>query len=82
MERAVYGLSLPTSSMGCFRRIPKGFRNKAQGCEERATLGNQIQDGFNPNGVAPSGTPKPQLRLGKQRVGYFERCRTSHAEAG
>ena len=24
-------------------RIPKGFRNKAQGCEERATLGKQIK---------------------------------------
>src|SRR5258706_8155410 len=23
----------------CLCRIPKGFRNKAQGCEERATLG-------------------------------------------
>src|SRR6266404_1626388 len=35
-------------------RIPKVFRHKAQGCEERATLG-KTQTGIpNPNGVAPS----------------------------
>src|SRR5262245_20439643 len=33
------------------RRIPKGFCNKAQGCEERATLGNRPAMGGNPRGV-------------------------------
>src|SRR6266852_5950678 len=32
--------------------IPKGFRPKAQGCEERATLGVQWRRGFNPGRVA------------------------------
>src|SRR6266446_10866976 len=32
-------------------RIPKGFRPKAQGCEERATLGVQWWRGFNPERV-------------------------------
>ncbi len=36
-------------------RIPTGFRNKAQGCEERATLGQRCSKIPNPNGVeAPS----------------------------
>ena len=30
---------LSNSSMTVLRRIPKGFRLKARGCEERATLG-------------------------------------------
>src|SRR5438105_7102413 len=34
-----------------FRRIPTGFCLKAQGCEERATLGHPAS-GNNPNGVA------------------------------
>src|SRR5262245_44991882 len=33
-------------------RIPKGFRLKAQGCEERATLGDRRNEIINPNGVA------------------------------
>ncbi|NOS70340.1 MAG: hypothetical protein HOP33_10460 [Verrucomicrobia bacterium] len=36
---------------GC-ARIPTGFRPKAQGCEERATLGYRPQCGFNRNAVA------------------------------
>ena len=32
--------------------IPKGFRPKAQGCEERATLGKTRLEISNPNGVA------------------------------
>ena len=32
-------------------RIPTGFRPKAQGCEQRATLGNRRHDIHNPNGV-------------------------------
>src|SRR5713226_1917848 len=35
-------------------RIPKGFRPKAQGCEERATLGAQWGRRFNPERVAAS----------------------------
>src|SRR5690349_21346451 len=31
--------------------IPKGLRPKAQGCEERATLGNRRDVILNPNGV-------------------------------
>jgi len=33
-------------------RIPKGFRPKARGCEERATLGHRPQNVFNRNAVA------------------------------
>src|SRR5207253_878327 len=33
-----------------FPRIPTGFRNRAQGCEARATLGNGSER-RNPNGV-------------------------------
>src|SRR5258706_1266871 len=42
-------------------RIPKGFRHKAQGCEERATLG-KTRTGI-PNGVAhliPRTGPPPR----------------------
>ncbi len=46
-------------------RIPKGFRFKAQGCEQRATLGNQSGNDFNPNGVATAVvTLVPQPRWG------------------
>ena len=54
------------------RRIPKGFRPKAQGCEERATLGSVSQDrqpqrgcgsavekGHNPVGVGIDSAPDP-----------------------
>jgi hypothetical protein len=34
--------------------IPKGLRLKAQGCEERATLGHRRQRDLNPDGVAES----------------------------
>ena len=34
---------------GLNQRIPKGFRNQAQGCEERATLG-QLARGPQPQG--------------------------------
>ena len=37
------------------RRIPKGFRNKAQGCEERATLGSCARIDNNPERVAAHG---------------------------
>ena len=42
-----------TQVVKVFSRIPKGFRNKAQGCEERATLGKSGERNLNPNGVAP-----------------------------
>jgi len=35
---------------GSLHRIPKGFRNKAQGCEARATLGYPGENRVNPNG--------------------------------
>ena len=40
-----------------FRRIPKGFRPKAQGCPAKRELPWEIgvKMGFNPNGVAASG---------------------------
>src|SRR6266446_5164734 len=60
-----------------FRRIPKGFCNKAQGCEERATLGSRarsvttlnglrptaagIQHGHNPVGVVKHRPPCPRV---------------------
>jgi len=34
------------------RRIPKGFSSPAQGCEQRATLGNQTERLSNPERVA------------------------------
>src|ERR1051326_1986261 len=37
----------------CVRRIPEGFRRPAQGCEERATLGQSFGKAHNPQGVAP-----------------------------
>src|SRR5712691_7063732 len=59
------------------RRIPKGFRNKAQGCEERATLGSCVrsmttlkglrpkataaQRGHNPVGVVKQRSPLPRV---------------------
>jgi len=47
------------------RRIPTGFRPPAQGCAARAPLGQGAQNGFNPNGVAPSPpAPAPQPRWG------------------
>src|SRR6266853_243769 len=60
-----------------FGRIPKGFRNKAQGCEERATLGSCVglmttlkglrpmataaQRGHNPVGVVKHRPPLPRV---------------------
>ncbi len=46
-------------------RIPTGFRPKAQGCEERATLGQRPTNTFNRNAVAampfPSATREDYL---------------------
>ena len=41
-----------TELVGQAARIPTGFRLKAQGCEARATLGNQREGTGNPNEVA------------------------------
>jgi len=52
------------------RRIPKGFRRKAQGCPEstRGTLGCRAANRFNRNAVAayclPLWDPGPQPRCG------------------
>jgi hypothetical protein len=53
-------------------RIPKGFRNKAQGCEERATLGKRFRSVNNPERVAARGDnnsarPEPPLGLNPGR---------------
>jgi hypothetical protein len=40
-------------------KIPKGFRLKAQGCEERATLGNDSEGIDNPNGVVATYVAHP-----------------------
>ena len=49
------------------RRIPTGFRNKARGCEERATLGNRGVNNLNPNGVAARGRAREtQPRWGER----------------
>src|SRR5712671_118628 len=42
-------------------RIPKGFQPKAQGCEERATLGESTIQPLNPNGVVASSWPLSML---------------------
>jgi len=47
MNRVVTGFA----ERGC-ARIPTGFRPKAQGCEERATLGHRPTDITNRNAVA------------------------------
>src|SRR6266704_2547719 len=41
------------SSSYAFWRIPKGFRNKAQGCEGRATLGKGARCFTTPTGLWP-----------------------------
>src|SRR5258708_17044674 len=43
-------------------RIPKGFRPKAQGCKERATLGVQLWRGFIPERVAALPAPLEKKR--------------------
>src|SRR6266446_4996471 len=48
-------------------RIPKGFCNKAQGCEERATLGNIASRPTNPNGVASVRAERRHNPVGVER---------------
>jgi hypothetical protein len=53
------------STGGSFLPIPKGLCPKAQGCEERATLGNRSFADTNPNGVATCfAVEGPQPRWG------------------
>ena len=42
------------------RKIPRGFRPKAQGCEARATLGNRPRSRPNPNGIATFSPAEPE----------------------
>src|SRR5260221_438825 len=44
------------------RRIPKGFRNKAQGCEERATLGSCVRSMTTLKGLRPTATVMQRSR--------------------
>ena len=49
--------------------IPKGLRPEAQGCEERATLGQRIRKTKNPNGVSALVSVAP--RASQPRWGCF-----------
>src|SRR6266853_733257 len=51
------------------RRIPKGFRNKAQGCEERATLGSCVRSMTTLKGLRPTATT---ARQGRNPVGVVK----------
>src|SRR2546430_511740 len=44
--------------------IPTGLRNKAQGCEERATLGQSSMSSSTPMGLRHIAVPQPQPRWG------------------
>src|SRR5437899_1532221 len=46
--------------IGTQARIPKGFRPKAQGCEERATLGNSPEPRANPERVVALSIPRAE----------------------
>ena len=54
------------------RGIPKGFWPKAQGCEERATLGNRRAHLTTPKGLWPK-VARVRIRIGRNRfaVGDF-----------
>ena len=56
---------------GC-ARIPKGFRLKAQGCEERATLGHRSQIISNRNAVAAISFASAAREIGHNPVGVDE----------
>ena len=51
--------------------IPKGLSPPAQGCEERATLGNPERSFHNPNGVVAGVAGPSRNPVG---VGFFARC--------
>ena len=59
-------MTLPPKLGSGQRRIPKGFRLKAQGCEERATLGN---------GRVGTSTPKELCRFKRAGLGRGEQRR-------
>src|SRR5207248_3092311 len=67
------------------RRIPKGFRNEAQGCEERATLGSRVQIDDNPERVVAHGNgsaTRPQPRWGSETPATFTQGSSSLATLG
>src|SRR5439155_15627361 len=47
-------LCISVSEQAFVRPIPKGLRNQAQGCEARATLGNQEQGATTLKGLRPA----------------------------
>src|SRR5712664_1868161 len=55
-----------------FWRIPKGFRNKAQGCEERATLGSGVQSMTTLKGLRPTAA---EVQRGHNPVGVVKHQR-------
>jgi len=52
-----------------YLRIPTGFRPKAQGCEERATLGQRPTNTFNRNAVAAMPFPSATRGICHNPVG-------------
>src|SRR6266853_872551 len=67
------------------RRIPKGFRNKAQGCEKRATLGLCVPIDNNPERVAAHGNgnaTRAQPRWGCETPATFTQGSSSLATLG
>ncbi len=67
---------MPAKNLSPGSSIPKGLRNKAQGCEERATLGESIDELPTPTGLRPTDGDRPAkdsdstplgLRIFKQR---------------
>ncbi len=59
-------------------RIPKGFRNKAQGCEERATLGPSRQHESTPTGLRPWVATAATTRPPPRRLSGLGLGRGSH----
>src|SRR6266545_1793483 len=51
------------------RAIPKGLRPSAQGCEERATLGQDSENENNPNGVVAISRAKGGMGLAATPLG-------------
>ena len=62
------------------RSAPTGLRPPAQGCEARATLGNGIQNGPNPNGVAS--LPQRAIRRNPVGVGFNLKTPTQGSPLG
>src|SRR6266853_868893 len=72
--------------IGAQARIPKGFRPKAQGCEERATLGNSSEPRANPERAVSFRAPKSEdrnpFRVGSTAVFTPRVARSSQPWAG